>query len=364
MNKLIKPICIALTIILLAGCTPQKNTPGNTGIPSNTTAAASGTTAAQTVENLHIKDYFPIKENVKYTFEGKGNEFASYTLINDYTASDMVQQRIDNGGTETVKVMVLKDGKLMQVLSRGETYYRENFLSKTYADGEVLLMEPLVKGTTWSLKDSRTRIITDTAKEITTPSGTYKAIEVTTEGKDGKTLDYYASGTGLVKTVFNPGESEISSSLKEITENQGLTQNINFYYPNINDEKIYFETKQISFKSNDITKSTLEKAYKALINTSYGKVLSTNTKINSLYLNESDGMVHLDLSSDFLKEMNAGANYERMILQSIANTFGQYYGINKVILTIDNKLYESGHTALKKGEALTVSTEGTVEIKK
>jgi len=62
--------------------------------------------------------------------------------------------------------------------------------------------------------------------------------------------------------------------------------------------------------------------------------------------------------------MNAGASYEKMILQSIVNTVGQYCNSEKVILTIDSKLYESGHIAYKKGEYIKVNYEGVVEINK
>jgi hypothetical protein len=65
-------------------------------------------------------------------------------------------------------------------------------------------------------------------------------------------------------------------------------------------------------------------------------------------------MVYIDLNRAFVNEMNAGAGYEALILQSVANTFGQYYGVDRVLLTIDAELYESGHIALKKGEYLKV----------
>ena len=59
-------------------------------------------------------------------------------------------------------------------------------------------------------------------------------------------------------------------------------------------------------------------------------------------------MVYLDLDNTFLKEINAGAYYEKMIVQSIVNTLGQYYNSDKVVFTIDNKPYESGHTSMEK----------------
>jgi hypothetical protein len=311
-------------------------------------------------EVLAIKDYYPIKENTRYVYEGKGNEYASYDVYIDYTSEGKVQQRVDNGGTVMANVLELKDGKLTKLYSRGEAYYRENLLANK-GDEEILLMEPLVKGTTWKLKDSRVRTITNTSVDITTPSGTYKAIEVTTEGPNDKIKDYYAKNVGLVKSIFTSGETEVSSTLSVIEDNASLKQKVNFYYPNVNDSKYYFKTKEIAFKTNDITKQVLEAAYKEKVN-NVGKVFSPNTKINSLYLNK-DNMVYIDLNKAFVTEMNAGALYEGMILQSIANTFGQYYGAERVILTIDGKLYESGHILMKKGQYLKVKYDNAIEIK-
>ena len=75
--------------------------------------------------------------------------------------------------------------------------------------------------------------------------------------------------------------------------------------------------------------------------------------------------MYIDLNQAFLTEMMQDRDMEAMILQSIANTFGQYYNAQKVYLTIDNKLYESGHISMKKGEFFQVEPiEDSIEIKK
>ena len=312
---------------------------------------------------LRIADYYPLQENVRYVYEGKGNEYASYDVFIDYLADGRIQQRVNNGGSEVVRVLELKNGQLTKLLSKGEIYYRENFLNTSGENPGVLLMEPLAVGTTWKLPDSSVRKITGTAVDVSTPAGNYKAIEVTTEGQYSKTVDYYAKGMGLVKTVFNPGDNAVISSLSKIEQNVPLVQTVSFFYPNGDEEKIYSVDKQVSFKTNDVTRRILETAYKETPLQGLGKVFSANTTINSLYLN-SDGIVYIDLNSAFVKEMNAGSAYEGMILQSVADTFGKYYQAAKVILTIDGKLYESGHFAFKQGEALTVKLEETTPITK
>ena len=117
-------------------------------------------------------------------------------------------------------------------------------------------------------------------------------------------------------------------------------------------------SKKIDFHTNDVTRKVLEAAYKE---NAPATVFSPNTRINSLYLND-DNMVYLDLSGDFITEMNAGAGYESMLLQCIANTFGNYYNVQKVILTIDNEPYSSGHIFLEKGEYLEVKPGATLPL--
>lgn len=305
-----------------------------------------------------IQDYFPLKENVRYVYEGQGNEYASYNVMNDYIAEGRVQQRVDNGGTVLARVLEISEGKLTRLLSKEEAYYRENMLN-VKTENEILLKEPLTKGTSWNTSDSRVRTITGTAVSVTTPSGNYEALEVTTQSANGTTKDYYAKNIGLVKSIFAFEGNEISSSLSKIEENIALKQGISFFYPNMQDGKIYYTDREISFKTNEITRSVLEAAYKESVNSNLGKVFWPNTKINSLYLNK-DGMVYIDLNGAFLTEMNAGAGYESMILQCIGNTFGKYYNADKVILTIDNKLYESGHIVMQKGEFIVVNLNDVI----
>lgn len=347
-------VCLLLVISLLVACAGQ-DSPKDENENRNATKSP-------VAEQAEIKDYFPIRENVRYVYEGSGNEYASYDVHIDYTSDDRVQRRVNNGGTVMAEVIALKDGKLTKLLAKEEAYYRENLLQTTPdTEGEVLLMEPLKKGTNWQLKDGRVREITNIDLDITTPAGNYKAIEVVTEGANGKTTDYYAKDVGLVKSVFVSGETEVTSTLSKIEENVSLVQTISFFYPSLKDGTLYYKDRPISFKTNDVTRELLASAYKEPVGNDLEKVFSKNTKINSLYLNK-DGMVYIDLNREFITEMNAGALYESLILQSIANTFGKYYGAEKVVLTIDNKPYQSGHIALNKGEFLPVNYENSVKI--
>jgi hypothetical protein len=355
MKKLLLITSLVFSLVFLSSCTDK-----NVIKPSdqNTVPKETNVTNAP----LTIKDYFSFKENTKYEYEGKGIEYAEYNQFVDYLTENRVQLRTNNGGTETVKVLENKDGKLTVLLARPECYYRENLTQNPSSNSEILLKEPLIKGTTWTLADNRKRYISNVEVEVTVPLGKYKALEVTTEGKEDKVLDYYAPNVGLVKTVFISKNYEVSSSLRKMEGNVPFTQTVAFYYPNVDEDKLYFINKKLSFNTNDLTKSVFEKAFKEIPKGNLGRMLSPNSKIKSLYLNK-DNMVYVDFTKEFVSEMNAGSGYEGMILQSITNTLGKYYGVDKVYITVEGNPYSSGHIMMQKGEPFTVNLKNSVELK-
>ncbi|WP_163194694.1 GerMN domain-containing protein [Clostridium thermarum] len=303
-----------------------------------------------------IEDYYPFLADTVYTYEGMGSEFAANTLSVDYIKGNKIQQRIKNSGTELVRIIEKVNGELKIIFSREECYYREDLTSKQPNREEILLKEPLVKGNSWTLDAGRKRTITNVNIDVSTPSGNYKALEVTTEGSNSKTIDYYVLNKGLVKSVFRSDSLEIISSLKEIETNKPLTQKINFYYPNNVSDKLSVIQQEVTFNTNDITKIVLEKQFKNPPSNELIRLMAPKVKINSLYLN-NDGMVYVDFTDNFVTEMNLGSGYEGMVLQGIANTLGKYYGIKKVYITLDGKPYSSGHIIMEKGEAFNVELE-------
>ncbi len=349
-----KKLSIILSLIFvlaLAGCGGQDPTPQDDLTPGQNQEE-------QTPQSASLKDYLAYQENTKYVYEGEGNEYASFTTYVDYMSEGKVQLRTNNGGTETVRVLGIENGQLIQLLAQGETYYRENLTGSPKLDskGEVLLKEPLEKGTTWTLPDKRKRTITGVDVEVTTPAGTYKTIEITTEGEDSAVLEYYAPKVGLIQSVFKGTEGyEVSSTLSKLEKDTPLVQTLTVYYPNIDEEKLRTTNVQLSFKTNDITKDILAKELKKQA-ADRGRLIGENVKIQSLYLNQ-DGRVYVDFSKELVTEMNAGSGYEGKILQSIVNTIGDYYDVSEVYLTLDNKPYSSGHIEMKKGEFFKVTKD-------
>lgn len=288
------------------------------------------------------KDYFPMKPNTVFVYQGYGNEFASYTIYTDYTSSTRQQLRKNNGGTETVSVYEYTTYGVRVRYTKSECYYRESFLNTTANKSEYLIENPIKKGTTWTLADGSKRSITNTNTTIQTPLKTYTgALEVTTTKGTNKTKDYYVKDVGLVKSIYYlQGGSTVMSSLKQIKTNTPLTQTIRFYYPDNNVNKVWYVDKKMNFYTNDITRLKIVKEFR---NPPKGLApcIGPNTTNNWLYYNTIDKMVHIDFSSNFVKDLNAGSTYEMFCLTSIVNTVGGYYNVNKVYLTLANKPYKS-----------------------
>jgi hypothetical protein len=337
---------VLILMLMVSGCQPDD------GDNDNDNGNGNGNGNGDNDILWKAEELFPLKANVKYQFEGEGNEFATFDVVIDYLEEDLIQRRMDNGGTQTVDVIHVATGVVERVFRQGEVYYRENMLKKT-GEREVLIMDPIKVGTQWSVLQDGTRTITKVGEKITTPMGEFETVEITVEYSDenvGVVKEYYAKDVGLVKLTFQSEGEEITSTLSQVVEGEAVIQNVPFYYPKADGNSLEYVLKPMAFMTNQVTRTTLEETYKK---DAPFAVLSAGTRINSLYLN-ADGMVYIDVNKAFVDEMNVGAGYEAMVLQSLANTIGSYYGVEKVLLTVDNGLYESGHIALARGEYLEV----------
>jgi hypothetical protein len=372
MSKSIKSITLIASMLFLFGCaanpvttpapTPAPQAPGAEAPAQPGTPAQPETPAQPPVQQpvkSDIRDYYPLKANTLYLYEGMGNEYATFDVVVDYLEGNKIQVRENNGGTEIVKVIQVTADAVKVVFSRGETYFRESFLNRTSDKEDIILKAPLTVGTSWKQSDGNTSTITGVDVDVTVPLGTYKAIEVTTKTKGGDNISYYAAGVGLVKRAFKTSTDEITSSLKEIKENAAHSKMMSFYFPNANG-KIVRVNRTVDFKTNDISRMVLEHIYREIGKEQNSNVISENTEIKSLYLN-ADGMVYIDLSKEFVSEMNAGSQFEYLILQSVVNTFGDFYGETKVMLTIEGEPYASGHIELDKFESMTVNYKDVVD---
>lgn len=354
MKKTVLIFTICILFAALTACKGGRTQPD--GSTDTTTAAADSAPDTQGADDETaaaepgVSDYFPMPEDTRYVYEGEGNEYASYTVEIDFAADGRVQQRVDNGGTVSARVFAVDGGKLVQTFSSGEVYYRENLLDRA-GQQEVLLSEPIAEGTSWKLADGSTRTITGVSVPVSTPAGDYEAVEVTTQGAGEPTVSYYARDVGLVKTVYGSGETQVSSTLSSIERDVPLTQTVRFFYPDGEQEAVYYADRDVQFRTNDETAAVLADAYRDAPEGAESP-FSDATRIRSLSARD-DGAVALDLNGAFVSDQNAGSGYEQILLQAVADTFAYYYAADRVVLTVEGKPYSSGHFEFQEGEALT-----------
>ncbi len=142
-----------------------------------------------------------------------------------------------------------------------------------------------------------------------------------------------------------------SFELKAIEDNADLSIPLTYYWYDVNEDVIKTESRDLAIKTNtDITK-LLENQLKS----GSFPLFTKNTKINSLEISRSESLLLLDLSKDFISEMQAGSGVEGQILKCITDTMGKFYDVKKLQITIDGQKYASGHIEMEIGEYLEVS---------
>lgn len=309
-----------------------------------------------------LEEYFPFVENTKMEYEGIGNEFAEQTTFFEFIDDNRAQLKIFNPGTIAVKVLEYKDGELREIFTEGEFYHVENMLDIRGDTQNILLKEPLKVGNSWSIPGGYKRTISGMDVGIKTPYKTFKALEVTTEFGEGKVqLDYYVKDIGHVASIYKDGEFEVKTLLEDI-EREPYEIEIISYYPLYTDTKIAYLDRDIKFSTNDSIERIMENNFKNPPSNKLLPIISKNTKLNSLEFNRGNGIVYADFSKELISEMNADSKLENSILKSIVNTLGNYYGVEKVFVSVEGKPYSSGHISIEEDKYFTVDESELLEF--
>lgn len=366
MKKIIRVLLIlTLVTTLITGCT-NENKKDNIEDIDNTEDNVEDTEEEKVELPCSISDYFPFKENTLFSYKGEGNEYAEKVTYFEYINGDRAQLKTMNPGTNAVSILEYKDGELRELYFEGEVYYIENLLDTVgqKENYEVVLKEPLKVGSTWELKDGNKKTITGCNVEIDTPYKKFKALEVTTElGGSRKQLDYYVEGIGLVASIYKDGEYEVKTLLEDLRENDGIVQNMRFYYPTTTDISTVYTNIDVKFMTNNKMEELIERTFKNPPSQKVMSPISQSTKINSIVYDKDKNMVKVDFSKELIEEMNAGSSLETEVLNSIVNTFGNYYVVKKVYISTEGKPYSSGHYAIGEDEYFTTDETDIIELK-
>lgn len=365
-NMRIKALAVLLLMAaLLLGSCAAPSTGGTIATPPATTMPVPNTTAPAaepTAAGERVEDYFPVLANYRLTYEGVGNEYASYVAYTEFQEGNKLQRRTDNGGTVTSRVYKWENGRLIRVNSVSEAYVRENLLNAAETESEVLLQEPLIKGTAWDSANNIKRTITGANVPVQTPVSAYSALEVTAQGPDYKIIDYYAKGAGLIKSVYQAGNTEVVSTLAEMKADAPYLQVVRLYYPGVEGTGRFYREVQLALATNMAMTNALEEAYQAEPKGNAGRVFTPGTRILSIRKNNRNVLL-IDLNQAFITERTGSRAYEEGVVHSVADTFGELYQTEKVLLTVEGKPYKSAQFSMNEGETLEVEkTEAQIII--
>lgn len=132
-----------------------------------------------------------------------------------------------------------------------------------------------------------------------------------------------------------------------------------FYYDSVANITYYKDTT-IEVTDKAVVTALINALKKPLIE-GVDPLLSEEVAVRSAKLDTAKNILTVDIRSRLVDPEKIGGGIEGNIIDALVNTLGYNYKVEKVIITLDGKPYESGHFALEKDEAFTVDYSNTVE---
>ncbi len=326
------------------------------------------------IEEVSIADYFLYKENTIYKYISLNDQSPTDSMYNQehfliHRDGDVSQVKIviPSENIEYVEVIELNEdyAKLLYTNSSNSKYNHTNFINNLPTEDSSLIMEgPLSVGANWPVDDTSVAEITNLNIEVEVPFGKFNAIEVATNHENGDyTKKYYVKDLGLIKTITSSIETgEHISVLNSIEENSELeSTNMTLYAYDVVMDNVIIAEEPITLGYEPNYELILENMLKTVKSENYMALLTPNTTINSATLTYDDvndttadiSSVVLDLSRDFIDELNVGASIEQTIIECLVATVGEYYGVAYVTILIDGQAFEDGH--IQFGEKMPVN---------
>ena len=331
---------ILITLLLTSGCTKNSQPAKEIKQPE---------TSVKTIEKNTVGTYFPLIEDTIYTYKGTGNEYAAKVSTVEYLRGRIAQFNTNNGGTSLSEVFVVGQGVIKKTFSKGESYWREDFTG-IKGQEEIILQQPFKIGTTWKSNGKIFRIA-DVDAKVTVPYGTYSAIKVVNELQDATFSRYFSPDIGIIKEEYLSAGNFITSELEEIkTEPSKIRYDL--YYFDKKDEKLVAIKEDALFHTNESIAEKVLTQLKTPPNTELSRVIPFDTRLLSYH--REDTALRLNFSKELLTGLNAGAGFEELFIDAIVNTFAKAYGVEGVIINVEDMPYESGHFGFGKDEVLKV----------
>ncbi len=178
------------------------------------------------------------------------------------------------------------------------------------------------------------------------------------ENKVNNSTSINNDSTSAKENNSSNSEATTEKDIEEDTEKKEVAKI--YFYDVVSDKIVYINT---NIKVNDDASIALVEELKKSPNSEIPPSLASDIILNSTNLNNENSTITLDFSSNFIGSQNLGSGAESRNITAICNTFGSYYNVENVVITLDGKPYSSGHILMNPGEAFKVNLENTIELK-
>ncbi|MCL2753701.1 MAG: hypothetical protein FWE44_06095 [Defluviitaleaceae bacterium] len=289
-----------------------------------------------------------------------------YTIFNAYVEGSRMQRLLTMAdGTQLIEILEVLDGFLVNTVhfNSMQSWFSPytNMIGLPHNTRQVILPQNLEMGTRWvanpdGADEQIIREVTGIDVEVITSAGSFTTIEVTTFFPYDEnfvtqpfTRTYFEPNLGIVKDVRHEGvsfndywngieEAVIISTLVAI-EHNGLTRGFYLFYPHATNES-GFHAIDVNFTTNNDLLYIYNNAFRHAALDIFGRDL-TNDAINSIFLNQNNGNLVVDISQELADAIATvqTKEEERRILTAIVETLGNIYNAVGVTISVEGAGY-------------------------
>lgn len=168
-----------------------------------------------------VRAFFPTQPGWTWVFEGRGNEYASFTRTVTRRDGDRVQVNDNNGGTSMGKVFHVTSDAIVQEFSTAEFFSDKILFNEKPNTHLVVLIAPIKAGTLWQDYQGKREIVSIN-ETVQVPAGCFQhvvkvKIAPLNQNPANEQFEYYAAGTGLIMREFFSEGYVITSKLKSFS---------------------------------------------------------------------------------------------------------------------------------------------------
>ncbi len=298
-----------------------------------------------------VMNFLPSTINTELSFSrGPENEIIREYI--EFLKDDKIQVKSVSNSSIASSIYEVQNDALVLTYIAEDNYIKKELFNEKPNSNEILLMNPILIGTTWT-NNNKQSTITGIDIPVVTEAGTYNSIEVTTNGEEFIQKDYYAVNIGKIKTIFETNGTIFTTELISYKNNTSLQGIYRYYFNSSSGKEFYYlEEKVTELTEKELTEKIANNLYNPP--REYLVSLQKNIKINFITLSPEKNYVHIDFSYESKDKFNLEVLSEPTLLKSLSNTLGFNYQVEDILITFDGSSYSPEQLTLEDGVQLKV----------